>query len=278
MLTSENSGSYACQTKNEENNVCICPSGATDFECNTAPQTKCYIQVTDPPLNIGCEDKEDSFYYLYSIPGFSPCYPQSFQSTLTVSFELICQEQTENGMQPIGSRRVGYPYRDVIKPASFNPLSNVSADPETEFRVLSDNAASVQVTFQFRDMKYLSKQTPFTGTAVYNDETSKYEGTVDIDFTILQQQDNEGHKYIVGGRTYFEASALSTANLSSFTFRGFFDDKDYVEPKSTLNKLRTSGWIWAIIVGAVLLLIAIIVLAIYCRDKKRKQAKKPKSE
>ena len=49
------------------------------------------------------------------------------------------------------------------------------------------------------------------------------EGQVIIDFSQLQNDDNNGlSRYIVGGRTYFEAQVHGT-NVNSFTFRGFFD-------------------------------------------------------
>jgi hypothetical protein len=59
--------------------VCVCSGGVVDFECNTALYTKCYINITDPPFYKGCgpadgEKFQDSFYYLYSVPGFSPCF------------------------------------------------------------------------------------------------------------------------------------------------------------------------------------------------------------
>ena len=64
----------------------MCPGGAIDFECNTDLFQKCYINITSPTFYKGCEDQPDTFYYLYSIPGFSPCYPQNFGSVLNVQF------------------------------------------------------------------------------------------------------------------------------------------------------------------------------------------------
>ena len=59
--------------------------------CATELYTRCYINITEPALYKGCEDKyEDSFYYLYSIPGFSPCYFFNFSNPLTVEFDLNC--------------------------------------------------------------------------------------------------------------------------------------------------------------------------------------------
>ena len=75
LLQSEYSDQYSCYTENVENNVCVCPQGAVDYLCATDLYTKCYINITEPAFYKGCENEfEDSFYYLYSVPGFSPCF------------------------------------------------------------------------------------------------------------------------------------------------------------------------------------------------------------
>ena len=56
--------------------------------------------------------------------------------------------------------------------------------------------------------------------------------------------------------------------MNSFTYKGFFDKAGYEEPKSTIGKLK-AGWIW-LIVGVGILIIAAIVLAIFCCAKKKK--------
>ena len=53
---------------------------------------------------------------------------------------------------------VGYPYRDVIVQANGNPFTYVSSNPETEFIVVPQTAT---VSFDFRDMKYLSNKKRF---------------------------------------------------------------------------------------------------------------------
>lgn len=157
LLLSNYSDQYSCYTQNVENNVCMCPGGYMDFLCATDLYTRCYINVTNPALYEGCADKhEDSFYYLYSIPGFSPCFWYNFSSSLTVEFEVNCQQINATGLATVNREPlVGYPYRDVIKAPSVNILSQVSSAPETEFAV--DNAP-VTVYFDFRDMKYLSNK------------------------------------------------------------------------------------------------------------------------
>ena len=60
-------------------------------------------------------------------------------------------------------------------------------------------------------------------------------GTATLDFSQLLDSDNAGKsRYIVGGRTFFEGSVFGD-QVSSFTFRGFFDEEGYQEPKSKLN-------------------------------------------
>lgn len=90
MLHTNYSDQYSCYTQNVENNVCVCPSGAVDYECSNELYTRCYLNVTNPPLYQGCSNNTDSFYYMYSIPGFSPCFFYNFSSSIDVEFEVHC--------------------------------------------------------------------------------------------------------------------------------------------------------------------------------------------
>lgn len=256
----------------------MCPSGYTDVRCDTELYTKCYINITEPAFYKSCADEhEDSFYYLYSIPGFSPCFWYNFNESIQVGFEVNCQQVTENGLTTNNrAPKVGYPYRDVIRQPSANQLSQVSSSPETEFTVES---SPVNVYFDFRDMKYLSVKKRFQ-VAMEIDPIGTTEGAVTVDFSELQNEDATGNsRYIVGGRTFFEASVQGDG-VTSFTFRGFFDEEGYVEPKSTLNELKSSGWLYVIIVACILVVVGAIVLYCYCKSKKEKerQAKKHKNE
>lgn len=73
---------------------------------------------------------------------------------------------------------------------------------------------------------------------------------------------------------------MSGSGVVGFTFRGFFDEDGYEEPKSTLNELKSSGWLYVIIVTCILVVIGVIVLLCYCKKKKEKEraAKKHKNE
>jgi hypothetical protein len=130
--------------------------------------------------------------------------------------------------------------------------------------------ASTELTlkFEFFDMKYLSNTIDFTSkisdpSIIGN--TSKT-GKIDIYFKQLEESDaNNGTKYVVGGRTYFEATVFG-AGYQSFTTKGFFDKKDYVEPTaSTLkgNKLILGFTISGCIVGAFLL--GLLIYCCYCK-------------
>lgn len=173
---------------------------------------------------------------------------------------------------------VGYEYRDVIKAPNLDTLTQVSASPEVEF-VEENVLATVQ--FDFRDMKYLSHKTSFQVDMDIN-SVGNTRGSVTIDFSQLQDSDSRGEsRYIVGGRTYFEASVFGNGgSVNSFTFRGFFDEEGYEEPKSTLNKLKSSGWLWVIIGAGIAVVVLAIVLYCYCQKKKEqdKQSKKAKHD
>ena len=70
------------------------------------------------------------------------------------------------------------------------------------------------------------------------------------------------------------------ADVSSFTFRGFFDEEGYEEPKSTLNQLKSSGWLYVIIGGSIALVVLLIAIYCCCKSKKdqERMQRKAKSE
>ena len=156
MLLTNHTEQYSCYSQNVENNVCMCPGGYMDALCATQLYTKCYINITEPAFYAGCDDTyEDSFFYLYSIPGFSPCFFQKWDESRDITFEVNCKQVDENGLTTTNTApRLGYQYRDVVKDPNVNTLSQVSSQPETEFEV--EQTVKAKVSFDFRDMKYLS--------------------------------------------------------------------------------------------------------------------------
>lgn len=93
--------------------VCVCPKGRGDYLCATISDTKCYINITDPALYEGCADKfEDSAYYLYSIPGFSPCFWFDFTAVTHMKYNLNCRPV--DGSSMTADEVTGYEYRDVV--------------------------------------------------------------------------------------------------------------------------------------------------------------------
>ena len=82
--------------------------------------SKCYVKVTDPDLAKGCSDLPDSAYYLYSIPGFSPCYFFDFDTVVPMKYMLECR--TNDGSPMSEYEMSGYEYRDVVSPPEYNPF------------------------------------------------------------------------------------------------------------------------------------------------------------
>ena len=181
FLTANHTDQYSCYTREVETNVCVCPKGKSDFECLTASYSKCYLNITDPTFYKGCEDREDSPYYLYSVPGYSPCWPVNFTEPYTVEFYIICKPVDETGLVEVQREEVGYEYRDVIKQPEFVPFSQVSQNHEASFSLGDDS--DWQVFLDLRDFKYLSHFTRFETTI--KDEAVKngqQPATVEVDF------------------------------------------------------------------------------------------------
>lgn len=80
---------YKCTKREQVKKVCACPKGYYDFQCATQTQIKCFVKITDPPFYKGCQ-KEDSPYYMYSIPGYDPCFPLNFTEPQEIKYQLIC--------------------------------------------------------------------------------------------------------------------------------------------------------------------------------------------
>ena len=98
----------------------------------------------------------------------------------------------------------------------------MSTNPETEFSVLDTD--KVIVSFDFRDMKYLSNviktQQVVTDPEVF---TGLKENSIELDFSKLEQSDATGNsRFVNGGRVYFEANVFGY-HTYSFTTKGFFD-------------------------------------------------------
>jgi len=93
------------------------------------------------------------------------------------------------------------------------------------------------------------------------------------------ESDSKGESwYVVGGRTYFEAALFGTYT-SSFTYKGFFDQKGYEEPASTLNKIQSSGLIWIIVAACVVaIILTIVIIKCCCSDSGAKKVQKSKTE
>ena len=136
FLLANHSDSYSCYTQNVETNVCVCPKGQSDVECAVSAYDKCYLNITNPAFYQGCEDHPDTPYYLYSVPGYSPCYYQDFNGPLDVEFYMHCKTIDANGLVSVQREEVGYEYRDVISEPEFIPFQYVSTNHETSFTVL----------------------------------------------------------------------------------------------------------------------------------------------
>lgn len=101
--------SYKCMEKNVTKNVCVCPKGYGDFQCSTQLYKKCFINITEPAFYKGCsENKEDTPYYLYSVPGYDPCFYLNFSRSYEVIFNLNCKVIDEHGLNDLRYESSGY--------------------------------------------------------------------------------------------------------------------------------------------------------------------------
>ena len=258
---------YQCSASPVTKAVCYCPQGFYGHTCLMQVPTKCYVNVTDPPFYQRCP-QPDTPEYMFSIPGFDPCYPQDFSQTKTVSFLVNCRQITTlAALNPISSN-VGYDYRDVLVPAEAPKFQYQVENTKNQYRL--SQAAPVTVTFTLFDWKWLSNYKNVTVTITDPEQLAgNTNATISIDFPELESSDREGKShYVAGGRVYFETDVYNIGT-TSMTGKGFFDKLGYVEPPAPgKSKL---GLILGITIPIVVVL-AGIGLYVYCK-KKEKQRK-----
>ncbi|CDW82059.1 ef hand family protein [Stylonychia lemnae] len=266
LIIANYSSLYECAAQNTVRQVCFCPQGFYDYQCSTQLYRQCFVNITDPPLYKGCK-KEDSPYYLYSVPGYDPCFYLDFTQKQNIGFILTCKYTDEVSSINSKSENIGYQYRDVVQPAQVPEFQYTAVNPTTQMKTLIGQSAQVQISIF--DWKWLSQQANFMKNI--SDPlilAGLKEDRIEVDFAKLMKSDQEKKsKYIAGGRAYFEADVLGQL-IYSYTSKGFFDQANYVEPAAPENIT------WKIIVGVVVpgVVIGIIgSIILYCQIKKRKQ-------
>lgn len=143
----------------------------------------------------------------------------------------------------------------------------MSTNPETEFSVLDTD--KVIVSFDFRDMKYLSNAIR-TQQIVTDPEviTGLKEASIELDFSKLEESDEKGvSKFVNGGRVYFEANVFGY-HTYSFTTKGFFDKEGYVEPMLKDSGVRwfLNNWVTFEYISVALAAAGVLALAaLWCR-------------
>ncbi len=149
------SDQYTCTVTNFTTNVCYCPQGYYGFQCSTALQKKCYVNITSPTFYKRCE-KEDSPEYMYSIPGFDPCYPLDFSKKQIISFVVNCRYFDDTNTVNVRSENLGYEYRDVME-APENPgnFSYIASNPRFQYKIVKQT--DMKVRFSMFNWKWLSE-------------------------------------------------------------------------------------------------------------------------
>jgi hypothetical protein len=84
----------------------------------------------------------------------------------------------------------------------------------------------------------------------------------------MDQDANNDTMMVNGGRAYFEAYSLADG-MSSYTYKGFFDQKDYKEPTSKSYQSKQVVK-WLIIGGSIVLAVGGIIFLCFCQKKKKK--------
>ena len=275
--------------------MCVCPMGFTGYLCQTRQNTKCYLNITKPELYKPCPEKKDSYFYMYSIPGFDPCHPIPFDEPIEIEFEVNClflmpgSTKFDSRYRKLG---VNYPH---LRDADEDALLDFDNRPDDYWRdqtmpydvknektgMRLDRQAADEMTntatLAIYDMKWISMPLKFTTKVEESDALQVYAGKqmlkIKVDLQDIKRMDEEEDRsFINGGRLYFELS-MSGGGSTSFVTRGFFDELGYVEPEFKNNYDEVALALWIAIPTVILL---IIVLLCVCNKRKKEALKKDK--
>ena len=124
---------------------CTCPEDYFGRYCEFRHVYECYFNVTNPPLFKRCH-KEDSFEYMYSIPGWDPCHPIKPEGVLNITGFLTCTISIKID-------------REVTQPSN-----NITELPTFDYDIYNPDIDLIMTTFDkqsyfnlgFQDWKFIS--------------------------------------------------------------------------------------------------------------------------
>lgn len=80
--------------------------------------------------------KEDSPYYLYSVPGYDPCYYLDFNQTQSIKYLFTCKYTNDvNGIDPT-RENLGYAYRDVVSRDNYSEFLYTAVNSKTGMKAM----------------------------------------------------------------------------------------------------------------------------------------------
>ncbi|TNV79791.1 hypothetical protein FGO68_gene10759 [Halteria grandinella] len=263
---------YQCRAELVQKEVCYCAQGYYGYSCVAAVQQKCYVNVTDPPFYQRC-NREDTPDYMYSIPGFDPCYPLDFKEKQSIKFMINCRnfDDTNTVPEPNGEN-LGYDYRDVVVKAVHPPPESytyLAVNEKNKYKLAQANP--VIVGFTLYDFKWLSNYKVQQVTVTDPQQLAgKDNVTIEIPFPDLEDSDGKGQSlFVAGGRVYFETEVFNF-RTTTLIGKGFFDKLGYVEPPAP--KPSNLGLILGITIPIVALILGFGIYTLYKKNEKKKKA------
>lgn len=132
-----------CNVTEVSREVCYCPAGYVGSLCQFQDYRQCYVNITDPPLYKGCKGQyPDSDEYVYSTPGFDPCFKYDFTKSYSFKYKLDCRDITSKGIVKEEGHQEGvqYSYSEVIsidEPQNFN-YNYLYTNDQTNMKLMDD--------------------------------------------------------------------------------------------------------------------------------------------
>jgi hypothetical protein len=221
----------------------------------------CNVTIVDPDFTKPCYGAtDDSAYYSYSIPGYDPCHWVDLSSTLEITYQLNCFEESYLELDNFWG--ISYDGTTTLANSNFSRI----LEDDTAHLSLS-NFTKFNMEFRIQNWNWLTQFVTFTSEVTTLDQLYGSQNlTAKIDFSQIPEEDLK--YYTPGGRLYMYPHSTSS-RLSIKTYGFFFEVEGYNEPIKGLDI------IFIVIVTMVsLAFVAFIGLVIFCYAKKYYDKKK----
>jgi hypothetical protein len=214
--------------------------------------------MIEPDLKDSCIG-EDSEFYMFSIPGYSPCNLINISGNKQIKLEVQCKYDTEKVLE----EKIKTSYYDVTSFEIPPPFEYEHLDLVKNFAL--SKGKEFYVVFSIADMQWLTKRHETRVKATVKQITGQEPVEMGFDFNTIPAS------AVTSGRIFYEyyMEEIKSANESGFELmvgKGFLDVEGYKEPLKDYSLSTTS----IILIVVAIIAFPTVVVIIYKKKQKEK--------